>query len=245
MANLLLRAVYPKKCICCGRVIPEDIDVCTLCEENIERVSDRKRCRKCGLEKKRCRCRTNVYHFQSVIAPFYNKGLIKRGFYRYKLGGLEQYADFFAANMTECIEKEYGDIAFDAVCFVPPSKERMRRYGFNPSEQLARIIADKMGIELIEDALLCRERKSVQHTANKTERFESVRGRYTSAKKIHSKVILLVDDIMSTGATLDECAKQLLLGGADEVHCIAALLTDNKSGDLTQYARAVVGQVGK
>ena len=240
----LICSIYPKKCICCGRTISEERRLCVLCTKHIEIFPYEKRCSVCGLEKKRCRCKTSVFHFSRLVAPFYNIGVAKCGFYRYKLGCHEQYATFFANAMLKNIKEEYADIYFDGVVCVPPSKKRMSKYGFNPAEQLSQILADRMRIEFIDNALLCLESKTTQHAANKTERFENVRGRYIANKKFNGKKLILVDDIMSTGATLDECAKQLLKGGADEVYCVVALITDRGACKISEYAKHVLKENG-
>ena len=62
------------------------------------------------------------------------------------------------------------------------------------------------------------------------ERFKNVKGMYKTNYKVTGKTILLVDDIKTTGASFDECAKQLLLAGADNVYCVSAVGSKTKKG---------------
>lgn len=244
LRSYLLYAVFPDKCVCCGRIVARGESICPVCAAHLERFEYEKRCVTCGLIKKRCRCRKQAYHFSGIIAPFYNEGLAKRGFYRYKLGHKERLAEFFAAEMTESIKREYTALKFDGVCAVPPSRKRMRKYGYNPPDQMGRIIAERLGVPFIEGALGCGNAKSSQHKSGRDERFSSVRGRYFSRRSLNNKTVLLVDDITTTGATLDECARQLLKGGADEVWCVTALITDNGYKCKSGYTAEILRQDG-
>ena len=171
----ILYSVYPNKCLCCDRAIGRNENICKACAENIEKFEYHKRCKACGLIKERCRCKRHIYHFSGLIAPFYNYGIAKTGFYKYKLGSRERFADFFASAMIKSLKIEFADIDFDIVCCVPPSAIRMRKYGYNPPEQLAEKISQGIGIEFVKDALGCKKSKISQHELGYKKRFEAVK----------------------------------------------------------------------
>lgn len=242
--SYVLYAIFPDKCVCCGRIVAKGKQICPACAEHIECFEAEKRCLQCGLVRKRCRCKNRVYHFSGLIAPFYNAGLAKRGFYKYKLGKREHFADFFASAMALSVRSEYGNIKFDGICGVPPSRGRKRKFGYNPPDQLGRIISERLGIPYIENALGCRNIKSAQHKAKGKERFSAVKGRYFPRKPLKNMKILLVDDISTTGATLDECSRQLLRAGAYEVWCVSALITDRDYRIESDYTAEILRQDG-
>ncbi len=233
--DILLNALYPKQCVCCSALIEPEEELCDNCIRNIERVDSLKRCLKCGLEKKECSCRLYVFHFEGCVAPFYNDGLAKRGLYNYKLNSRRHYGMFFAREMAKTVLSEYNGIAFDAVCFVPSSVKSLGTKGFNHSRELARITADLLGLPLIENVLVRKNIFFAQHKQSRKTRFSAVRKIYgykeEESFKVKNKTVLLVDDIKTTGATLDECARQLLFAGACKVYCVTAVVNPYKKAE--------------
>lgn len=228
-SELLLDVLYPKQCVCCNEIIDNGEELCDNCIRNIERINDTKRCLKCGLEKSECQCPIYVYHFEGCISPFYNKGIAKKGMYSFKFDRKAHYASFFAGEMAKSIKSQLNNMDFDAVCFVPSSTYSFLKRGFNQSYLLAKHLADFLNLPLIENSLKCSFTLSFQHKLNRTKRFKKAKKKYefqkSASKLLKNKRILLVDDIKTTGATLDECSRQLLLSGAKSVFCTTALIT--------------------
>lgn len=218
-------ALYPNKCICCGKILDEDKQICSLCRHWIERVDAKKRCLVCGYDKRHCRCKSNVYHFKGMVAPFYNAGLAQRAFYQYKFTPKKHYASYFSAKMADTVRKELANIKFDCICVVPTSGKTIRQKGFDHAGLLAKQLGELLGLPVC-DVLVRLKGGKPQHTLSLKERFLNARGRYTFKKHINAGRVLLVDDILTSGATLDECSRQLLFAGADEVYCVTALITD-------------------
>lgn len=237
-------AIYPCKCMCCGNNVGPDEHICRVCKEYIERFETQKRCKTCGMIKERCRCKRQVFRFSGLIAPFYNSGLAKTGFYKYKLCGKERFADYFAEEMVKSIKSEYANINFDIVCSVPASAKRMRKYGYSPTEQLGKRISKSIGVRFVKDALGCKRVKISQHKLGYKKRFEIIKGRFYPRLPLKGKTVLLVDDISTTGATLDECTLQLLKCGANEVWCVCALITDMGYKVEREYTKEILRQQG-
>ena len=236
--DFVLGFLYPKKCICCGERIPEDEDLCKFCRHWIERVPAEKRCAYCGLIKEHCQCDSCAYHFVEMIAPFYNSGLAQQGFYRLKFGGRRHYANFFAREMAKAVHSECFGVTFDAICYVPVSKKHYRQRGFDQSELLAKELAKCLKAPLLEDAILCQFSGKTQHELSWKERFTAIRQKYRVGMPIKGRV-LLVDDIKTSGATLDECARELLFAGADEVYCATALISDPQFQVTAEYTKEI------
>ncbi len=219
----LLSAIYPNKCICCDNIIDNGKNMCNNCESNIERVNLDNICLDCGLEKSNCVCKYNIYRFNALISVFENNGLARKAYYSYKFGKKQFYSTFFADAMSDAIVKCYSDIEFDFVCYVPSYHKNK----FNHSGYLAKRISNKLNIPLLDDMLNCTQKAKQQHKSSFKERLNNVEGKYTSNYRINDKVVLLVDDIKTTGATIDECTKILLFAGAKSVYCVTALSTVN------------------
>ena len=102
----------------------------------------------------------------------------------------------------------------------------MYERGYNQSEILAKGVAQNLKLPLY-DLLKVKEARKRQHEVSKfKERFNNVNGVYEVKDKLKFKNVLLIDDIKTTGATLDECAKCLKLKGVENVYCLTALVTN-------------------
>ena len=228
--NIIAAALFPNVCAACGDIIPEGEHLCEYCDEMAEVVDFTKNCRRCGMPKKQCECSRRVFHFSGCAAPFYNIGVTQEAMYSYKFNRKEYIAEFFAERMAITVKTAYSDIDFDIVTFVPMKLRKKLKRGFNQSEVFAKRISKICGIPFYDNLLKVGNNSITQHKLSEEERFKNVKGKFIANKafNISGKTVLLVDDIKTTGATLDECAKQLLLLGADEVYCVTGLMTAKK-----------------
>ncbi len=220
----LISVLFPNVCASCKEIIEEGEFLCNYCFEELPRTLAEKICQKCGNLKKRCECKRRVYRFDGIVAPFFNEASAKKAIYAFKIGKREEVAQFFINEMALCIRQYYNDINFDAVCFVPMYKRDELKKGFNHSRILAEGIAKRLGIKLY-DVIESRKKDKPQHMLHPKVRVENVKDIYFSNKNLSGKTVLLVDDIKTTGATLDECSKQLLLSGAERVFCVTGVMS--------------------
>ena len=225
--NKIIAFVYPNYCLDCGEIIEEGEYFCDCCYELIHRINADKQCIKCGLPKGKCDCNKKVYSFSAITAPFYNKGGAQKAMYAYKFRRQKYVSEFFAEQMSLNFKYVYSDIHFDGICYVPLSSKSYRRRGFNQSREIAVKMSEILKIPLVENALGCKNKRKSQHKTKADKREENVKDKYYPLRRISGR-ILLVDDIKTTGATLNECAKQLLSSGAESVYCITGLITYNK-----------------
>ena len=130
--------------------------------------------------------------------------------------------------MALSVKQRYGDINFDFITYVPMTKFRQFRKGYNQSALLAKELSKILSIPIVHDILFSHKKRKSQHKTTSKERFDNVKQIYYTKKRISGGTVLLVDDIKTTGATLDSCARQLLMCGADKVYCISALITEPK-----------------
>lgn len=223
--NWAVQSFFPKLCICCGEAIDEQDELCANCHRLIERFDIEKRCVNCGLEKGNCDCNARVFYFSACCAPFHNLGLASRIMRGFKFLHREHYGRYLAQQMALTVRTEYSGIEFDGICYVPATRRITMKRGYNQSRVLAAHISSITGIPLFDNALKCRRKRSAQHTLSYKERFENVKDLYEWNYQNKGRTLLLVDDIKTTGATLNECARQLLLSGAEKVYCVTGLIT--------------------
>lgn len=221
---------FPNVCFSCGRIIGEGKHLCDECEETLLDISAETACPFCGIEKPDCDCAYSVYYFKSAAACFYNEGSAKNLVYNYKLGRKDYYCGYLADFMSENIKTKFKDVKFDYIVSVPPTAKSLIKRGFDQTRLLAKCISKRIGVPLRNGVIGCRPFNPSQHeSANYKERFKNVKGKYYVKKRINAENVLLVDDIKSTGATLDACARELLYSGAKRVYCVTFVAGGLKS----------------
>lgn len=226
----VLNTIFPNKCISCGTIIDNDEFLCEYCNEMLRYIDLSKICKRCGVLKRDCQCKMRVFHFGGCVAPFENKDIAKNAMYRYKFHNNMTSAEFFAFEMAKAVRTVYNDIDFDGIAYVPMNFLKRFKRGFNQSERLAKELSKTLDLTVFDNLLSSSYSSKTQHKMPLKERFSNVKGMYSFNYKVTGKTILLVDDIKTTGATLQECAKQLLLAGADNVYCITGLISLSKKG---------------
>lgn len=112
---------------------------------------------------------------------------------------------------------EFNMSGIEAIVPVPLSPEGLRRRGFNQSLLLAKAVSDNKNIPLIMDGLLKKTETRPQVGLPAKERARNLKGAFVAAKQFTGKRIMLVDDVITTGATANECSRQPLEAGASEV----------------------------
>ncbi len=125
--------------------------------------------------------------------------------------------------LLETAHAGWGLPAPDLVVPVPLHLKRLKERGFNQSGLLAGEFARKLGVPVSFDNIIRKNRTEPQTRLNRRERLKNVKGAFelSGAKSVRGRRILLVDDVITTGTTLSECARTLKRkGGASEVHAI-------------------------
>lgn len=225
IVKVISAALFPNRCANCDEMIPDGDCFCDYCFEMLSKTAVDKLCHVCGCEKENCQCKYHVFHFSGLASPFYNEGVAKNAMYRFKFRDKPYAVDFFAEQMCLSVKSIFYGIDFDTVVYVPLTLRKELQRGYNQSRELAVRIAKILNIPLTDNALGCKKKKSDQHKTNIKERFKNVSGIYYPRVSLLGKRVLLVDDIKTTGASLDECAKALFAAGAEEVYCVTAIVT--------------------
>ena len=217
----LISTIYPNKCMCCGELIDEEDFLCHRCNNDLERINLDDICLECGLEKSDCVCQFNVFRFTSLICAFKNTGSARKIYYSFKFQKKQHYVKFFANEMCSAIKKCYLGVKFDLICSVPSYK----KFGYDHSGYIAKEISKILNIPLRNDLLYCVKKTKKQHKSTFKDRLINVNGKYSANYRVDDLNVLLIDDIKTTGATVDECTKVLLFAGANSVCCATTLGT--------------------
>jgi len=150
-------------------------------------------------------------------------GLVQEAITLFKYGSRELLLGPLGGLMIEFAEREVDFARYDAVVPVPLHRVRQRERGFNQADKLARCLTERFSDLTVRNGLL-RIRETPQQTRlSGAERRRNIKGAFALAQEIdcRGKTILLVDDVITTGATAEECARTLRRGGAKVVDVLA------------------------
>ena len=205
----LLDLLFPPKCVFCGKILRVREDFwCDRCVESLPYALGGGR-------------RSGDY-YDFCISPLYYTGLVRKAILRYKFRGASGHADAFGKILAECIS-EHEDAVYDIISWVPLSSKRERSRGYDQAMLLALATALELGNVAVETLRKPRDVRAQSSLGGAQERRANISGAYeaTDAELIDGKCVLLIDDIVTTGSTLEECASVLISAGADRVICAA------------------------
>lgn len=232
-----MRLVYPPRCTFCEEILPLTVDnlLCFYCQEDYPLIEDPV-CNQCGKELAHddnlcldCKSAHHLYEKGMALYPY--EGTIKEALYRFKYGGRSKYARFFAENMKRQLELTTFWHLIDLIVPVPVSKERLKERGYNQAGEIARHLSKLSGIPYKKDLLIRDKDTKAQSQFNPQQRAQNIKNAFKSSGKLEpgSKVILIIDDIYTTGSTINECTRILKDAGAKKAYscvvCIGSLST--------------------
>ena len=162
-------------------------------------------------------CQSREYGFDSARSYALYKTGIVRAIMLLKFERIEPLGRWFAGRLAEVAKRE--KVSADVVVPVPLHRQRERERGYNQADLIAKPLAHKLGLPYRAVLLMRTKPRPDQHILNLEERWDSVRGAFATrpGSKVDNLRVLLVDDVMTTGATLDACAKALRGAGAKSV----------------------------
>ncbi len=214
----LLDLLYPPRCMICGHVLESaQTPICKSCVFDLPEYE--------GAEPK-------VQFSSHTAVTFYYEDKLRGSILRWKFGGMRNYTEQFGKWMSVTIRDKF-DGKFDLVSWVPVSKRRKRRRGYDQAELLCRQIAGEFGLQAVRLLEKTRHTKAQSSLRGQAARRANIVGAYrpVQTEQFEGKRVLLIDDILTTGATLSECCRVLRTAGAVSVVC-AALATprDQREG---------------
>lgn len=220
IAKNIGKLLFTNRCEFCGDVTQIDFELCDACRRLPENKPPY--CEYCGVSREFCVCKKKKNEYKQIIAPYLYKDSVVKAVHNFKAASMPFLSKRFAADMLTCIQECYCDIHFDAVAYVPVTKKTFYKREYNQAQLLAELIADKLGVELCEILVKIEETKP-QKSCEGKERQANVYGVFDITDKDYptGKSFLLVDDIKTTGATMNECAKMLNIYGASAVYAVS------------------------
>lgn len=202
----VLDLLYPPKCALCHRLLDKGgVYICPRCRTSLPYTSEQ------GKQK--------IEFCEVCVSPLYYEDHAKESLLRYKFHDCRGYAQVYAPLVADCIRA--AELEWDVLSWVPLSRKRLRERGFDQCFLLAEAVGKQLGTPPVSLLKKSRHTRAQSGMGGAEERRANISGAYTvpQPERVAGKTILLLDDIVTTGATLSECARTLRYAGAKAVCC--------------------------
>lgn len=239
--NACLDVLYPpaQRCLLCGRAMRDEQIVCAACRAEISHASGES-CERCGrplighaipvlrdavVGCPLCLGKRWVFASARSLGPY--EGALRLAVHRLKFRGQQQYGRALGQLLYRSVGADWW-AAVDALVPVPLHPERLQQRGFNQAE----VIADQLSLQMgrpVQRLLQRTLATNPQIGLSQRQRQQNVQGAFALApgqhRKVRARCLLLVDDVLTTGSTVDACVRVLLQSGAREVRVATLAVT--------------------
>ena len=204
LTDRLLDLVYPPKCPFCGKILERYEDgMCLRCRSILPWTAEQGR---------------QVDFCESCLSPLWYRDGVRKAVHRYKFLRGRMHSRLLGTLMAQCFHDRWGE-PVDVVVWVPLSPKRLKRRGYDQAELLARRAAEELGLPVLDALVKVRETSVQSSISREPARRANVLGAYETRPEadLKGKRVVLVDDVVTSGATLSECAACLRMAGAESV----------------------------
>lgn len=224
--KFFLDKLYPNRCVFCGReeVFDESFLVCPRCQKELPYTPEHD-----SFDGGR--------YIEYLISPLYYKDLVRSCIVRYKFYNKKLYHYTLATIISMQLEKIDEIRNADYILPVPLSKKRLKQRGYNQSALIAKDLSDMLGIKFDEDILIRLRHTKRQSKLNFTQKQVNVLGAFACTQSLKGKSVILVDDLYTTGATINECAKMLKQVGCSKVYGVTVAIFPKKENKTETYIK--------
>ena len=204
LLDYVIGLLYPRKCPFCTKIIEEKLLYCSSCAKKLPYIPNQLQPR-------------SFKYVDEAYSVFYYKDEVRDSILRYKFSALSAYSQVYGQFLRKCIDE--NGISCDIISWVPLSRRRLRHRGYDQAKLLAKECADYFGEECKALLFKVRHNKAQSGLSDASARKTNVKNAYVfkSDTDIRSKTVLLLDDVVTTGSTVSECAKMLKQAGAARV----------------------------
>lgn len=227
-----LNLIFPMRCPVCDRPAPYAQLSCPACRARLAVVAE-PRCLKCGKHiedegEEYCGgCRRAVHRFEAGRG-LYSYRQMAMSLYRFKYAGRREYACFYAEQIVKRLGRRIWGWRPDALVPVPIHTSRRRQRGYNQAEVLAREIGKRTGIPVVSNLLRRVKNTLPQKMLDDAGRQNNLKRAFKIERNdVKLERVILIDDIYTTGSTMDACADKLREAGVKKVYFITVAIGED------------------
>lgn len=212
LAHWALDLLFPPKCVFCRRLLYKgETHICSTCRLELPIFQGP------GL---------HSTYITDFTAALYYEGTVRLSLHRFKFRGIGLYADAYALLLAAAVQAKLKG-SFDWITWCPISKKRRRKRGYDQGELLARALGKRLELPVVATLHKTRDNPAQSAAGDAQARRANVLGVYApnANTQLEGKRVLLIDDIATTGATLQEASRILLTAGAADVCCAVVAST--------------------
>ena len=223
----LIDSVFPRRCPVCDDAVPHGQGlICDECREELKRITE-PYCIKCGRPVRddtvmlcpECSSNGAEYKYERGRAVYEYDEVLKDSIYRFKYGGRREYAEFYARSMADVLGDQILKWKPQALVPIPVHKSRLKKRGYNQAGLLAEELSKIISVPVRDDILIRVEKTRVQKDLSALERQNNLK---KALKITHYDVklknIVLIDDIYTTGSTINAAASGLRMAGVANIY---------------------------
>ena len=207
LLDFLLDLLYPPRCCFCHKITDKE-RICQSCLKSLPYTGNNS-------------SQTNIPNIVRAVSPLYYEGDVRLSVHRFKFHSATGYAKAYAALMADAAED--SDIYADFITWVPLSKKRMRNRGYNQAQLICEELSVLLDIPQLKTLSKIRNNPAQSSTGNAKMRKANVKGVYKVEPgiDIKGKTVIIVDDVITTGSTVSECARMLKEAGCKDVFALS------------------------
>lgn len=208
--GFVLDLLFPPKCVFCGKVLDTGEDgLCARCQRELPWLTDGE-------------AELTGEFFSLCAAPLRYQDKVRDSVRRYKFKGRRGYYKLYGRLVAQCIHDHLAG-RYDLITWVPLSPQRKKERGYDQAFLLASAAALELGEVAVETLRKDRNTETQSGLTEEAQRRANVLGAYSPVDPslVEGKRVLIIDDVVTTGSTLSECARVLRTMGAEDVVCAA------------------------
>lgn len=227
IAEYIMTLLFPERCVICDNTIWEsDEGLCPLCSDRIV-YNHEPRCKLCGKQltdstAEYCLdCMKRDHNFDGGYSLCIYNDAVRKSLYRLKYKNRRRYAIFYGHMMAKRLGRIIRELSPDALIPVPIHKKRLRKRGFNQAKELARALSKETGIPVMSNLVIRTKNTKALKLLDSSMRQNNLKNAFKiCADVVKLKTTVIVDDIYTTGSTVDEMAAVLKAAGVKKVYFI-------------------------
>lgn len=218
----IIKLLYPSTCIFCGKLCEEGI--CDTCRRKVVYIKE-PRCKRCGKpihskEEEFCYdCRKGEFHYEQGRSLWLHKPPVSGSIYAFKYKNRRVYGEVYGKEMAKHFEKWIRMWEIDLIVPVPLYKKKQRKRGFNQAAIVAEELGKRLGIP-VDSSLVIREKETTpQKELGQRSRRKNLKKAFRVVKQEEkNRKVLIIDDIYTTGSTIDSIAEILEKAGYEKIY---------------------------